>query len=330
MAKTQSIIIDEILEADLPFGGYPVSGENWKAFHTTVSIDWLKSVFEKYNNKGLFSANIRDYMGNVEINEGIRHTCTEDSDNFWIYNNGISCLVHKFDYDETRKRITLTGLSIINGAQTTGAVGSSTVIGSGYLPVRFVTLDNATIWQNMITYNNSQNKILPSDFRSNDEVQQRLRQAFKLIPDTEYLGRRSDPEGVIQKKSNLISTEKAAIALFAFHGEAHLTYHKRKEIWEKENYSRHYNHDLSAAHLVFTYSLIEAIEEKKNAFKNSQTLTRLETEQYEFMKRRGGMRIYLSAIGQSMEEILGKPILMQRNSPLAIYLGKKVLRFGKA
>jgi len=305
--KTQTIMVDEILETEVKYGGYEIGNDNWRAFDTAVSLEWLNEIFKKYGGN-LFSANIRGYLGSVEINNAIKRTCKEQPGNFWIYNNGITCLVHKFDYDEKEKKIKLTGISIINGAQTTGAVGSVGIPGDGYLPIRFVTSDKADIWYNMILYNNSQNKIYSYDFRSNDEAQKRLRKEFKSIPDTEYAGRRGGTEDIVRRKPNLIKTEKAAISLVAFHGDPYLTYHKKREIWDDTNYSTYYNKDLTAKHLVFTYSLLVAIENKKAEFRKKEYLTDLETQEYEFLKQRGGMRLYLSAIGQSMEEILGRPI----------------------
>ena len=305
--KTQTIMVDDILETEVKYGGYEISGDNWRAFDTSVSLSWLKAIFKKYGND-LFSANIRGYLGSVDINNGIKATCRDQPNNFWIYNNGITCLVHKFDYDAKNKKIKLTGISIINGAQTTGAVGSVDISNDGYLPVRFVTSEKADIWYNMILYNNSQNRIFSYDFRSNDAVQKRLREEFKLIPDTEYTGRRGGIDDVIRRRPNLVKTEKAAISLVAFHGDPNLTYHKKRKIWNDANYFKYYNETLKAKHLVFTYSLFVAIEKKKEELRKKVSLTSLQQEEYEFFTQRGGMRIYLSAIGQSMEEILDRRI----------------------
>jgi len=306
--KTQMIMVDDRIEAELKYGGYFITSDYWKAFHTTVSLKWLNDLFRKYK-KDLFSANIRDYLGSVEINNWIKETCSQEPGNFWIFNNGITCLVHEMSYNEKDKKIELKGISIVNGAQTTGAVGQVAVTSDGCLPIRFVTSDKREIWQNIILYNNSQNEIHSYDFRSNDEVQKRLREEFKSIPDTKYAGRRGGAEDIVRRDPNLLNTEKVAIALIAFHGDPTLTYHKKREIWADENYGRYYNNDLTAKHLVFTYALYLAIENKKEELgADVSNLTALQLEEYEFFKKRGGMRLYLAAIGQSMEEILGKKI----------------------
>jgi hypothetical protein len=309
-SKTQTILVDDEIEAEVIHGGYVISDGDWKAFDTSVSIKWVHELFQKYGSD-LFSADIRGYLGSVQINNQIKETCSKEPVNFWVYNNGITCLVHTFDYKEREKKIKLKGISIINGAQTTGAIGSVTISGNGYLPIRFITSDKSEIWHNMVLYNNSQNEIYSSDFRSNDEVQKRLREEFNSIPETHYLGRRGGIEDARKRDPNLISTEKAAISLVAFHGDPSLTYHKRAEIWSDKYYSKYYNSDLSAKHLVFTYSLYAAIEKKKDDLRHGfdrNQLSALQQEEYDFFKKRGGMRLYLSAMGQSMEEILNKKI----------------------
>jgi hypothetical protein len=307
--KTRTIIVDNTITTEVEFGGYTIESSEWKAFHTTVSLQWLHQMYQDYGND-LFSANIRGYLGSKsqDINKSIKETCSEQPDNFWVYNNGITCLVHDYEYNESDKKLVLKGISIVNGAQTTGAIGSTEITVDGYLPIRFVATKKQDIWQKIIQYNNSQNKIFSSDFRSNDEVQKRLREEFRSISQTYYTGRRGGAEDVIKRDPNLIGTEKAAISLVAFHGDPYLTYHEKSKIWSDENYSKYYNNDLTAKHLVFTYSLFVAIENKKEELGARPNRTTLEEEEYNFLKKRGGMRLYLSAIGFSIEEILHQRI----------------------
>jgi len=311
--KTQTIMVDQKIECEIKHGGYSISGRDWRAFNTAVPLQWLRDLYKEHG-KDLFSANIRDYLGSRsidrDINKSIKETCKDKPADFWVYNNGITCLVHDFKYDVSNQKIVLTGISIVNGAQTTGAVGSvENISEDGYVPTRFVCTDKLEIWREIILFNNSQNRIFPYDFRSNDEVQKRLRDEFEKIPDTDYSGRRGGAEDIVKRNPNLITIDKGAVSLVAFHGEPHLTYHKKREIWSKDYYHKYYNSDLAAKHLVFTYSLKVAIENKKDELrKNVEHLTSLQQEEYEFLKKRGGMRLYLSAVGECMEEILGQKI----------------------
>jgi len=56
----------------------------------------------------------------------LRHSadCRIEPRNFWVYNNGVTILTHKIDREQEGKLI-IHGCSVINGAQTTGALGTA-------------------------------------------------------------------------------------------------------------------------------------------------------------------------------------------------------------
>jgi hypothetical protein len=60
------------------------------------------------------------------INHGIKESATNSPSNFWAYNNGITAVVNDWQLEEADDglRLKLSGLAIVNGAQTTGALGS--------------------------------------------------------------------------------------------------------------------------------------------------------------------------------------------------------------
>lgn len=43
----------------------------------------------KYAGKGLFDLNIRKYIRNTLVDNGIKNTLDKDRQNFWFLNNGI-------------------------------------------------------------------------------------------------------------------------------------------------------------------------------------------------------------------------------------------------
>ena len=65
---------------------------------------------------------------------------------FWAYNNGITALVNDYKIvkgSKDRRTLWLSGIAVVNGAQTTGAVGSltSTNLGNAQVLARFVKTD---------------------------------------------------------------------------------------------------------------------------------------------------------------------------------------------
>ena len=115
----------------------------------------------------LFSGNPRNYLGagkrKNKINLGIMDTVQEQPENFWAYNNGLTALVNDYEIDDDN--ITkVHGITIINGAQSTGAIGAVESLKEDFLvPIRFIVCSDPKIIEEIINNNNKQNEILPSE-----------------------------------------------------------------------------------------------------------------------------------------------------------------------
>ena len=282
-------------------GGYQISGPGWKSYSTAIPAQLLYRLFRKYKTK-LFSANIRDYLGSrstdSNINNGIKKTIEDDAENFWVFNNGLTILTNSFTHPkETETKFTINGFSIVNGAQTTGAIGSLKKLPSPNAKVqaRFVATtnnDNDLIHQ-IIQYNNSQNKVEASDFRSTDKIQKRLKDEMITIPDAEYEGgRRGGVSDAIRRRPQMLPSYTVGQALAAFHGEPIMAYNKKTNIWvDDKTYSKFFNENTKAAHVVCAYSLLRAVEAKKKSLidksKKSSSLALQEEEQLEYFRKRG-------------------------------------------
>ncbi len=109
--------------------GFEVRGTNWEALVTAIPAKFLWRVYRKHKSD-LFSANIRDYLGSrksdLNINHGIKMSAGDSPGDFWVFNNGLTILVNDYKHITGKKNgdLVIKGLSIVNGAQTTGAIGS--------------------------------------------------------------------------------------------------------------------------------------------------------------------------------------------------------------
>lgn len=185
---------------------------------------------------------MRDYLGIIRteqnINNGMKTTAQEEPDRFWIYNNGLTVLVNDYNVDRTHKpwRLTIEGLGIINGAQTTGSIGTldddrAESLSDMQVLVRFVRCNDNDVLSEIVRYNNTQNKVEAADFRSKDAIQERLREEFKSIPDADYLGgRRGGVRDAITRRKNLVPDRAVAQCLTAFHGRPNLAYNETRRI----------------------------------------------------------------------------------------------------
>ena len=82
-----------------------------------ISAKSLKSLYELYGYRGLFSQNLRYYVKSAKVDENIIESMQEHPDNFWYFNNGIILICEDYLISETS--IILRKFSIINGGQTT-------------------------------------------------------------------------------------------------------------------------------------------------------------------------------------------------------------------
>lgn len=123
-------------------------------------------------------------------------TIDRQPNNFWTYNNGVTALVNNYsvtedeDEDGEEQHLSISGITIINGAQTTGTISSVDALKDAWVPIRFIVCSDTDIIDDIINNNNKQNEILPSDLRSNDKTQNRLRAEFEPYVKLYYSGGR--------------------------------------------------------------------------------------------------------------------------------------------
>lgn len=318
----RTVIVTDSLSTMVPDAVEVVQSE-WSSIVTTVKGSWLHELYRKYKTD-LFSANIRGYLGSREsdsnINNGIKTTASEQPENFYVYNNGITALVLDYEIGRRSKsgrKLEIKGISIVNGAQTTGSIGSlkSAPPSDLEVSIRFVKATKDSIVSNVVRYNNSQNKLQAADFRSTDAIQERLRSEFELVPDAEYEGgRRGGASDAIKRSKFTLPSYTVGQSLAAFHGDPVTAYDKKSELWTNEkNYRQIFTDRTSARHIVFCYSLLSAVNERRQSLtqrnkSDSSSLTSIETSALEFLSKKGSNYLLVHVISQCMETILGKPI----------------------
>ncbi|KRR08452.1 AIPR family protein [Bradyrhizobium valentinum] len=320
-ASGSPILVNSDIKTTVPTG-YAINGEDWKAYQTFVPGSFIYELFDKHG-ADLFSANVRDYLGSretdVNINSGIKETATNSPENFWVYNNGVTALVNRLSVRKLaseKLQLKMQGISIVNGAQTTGAIGSLAKAPKKQLmvPSRFIWTTNKARVQDIIRYNNSQNKISASDFRSTDGIQKRLKEEFQKIPDAEYEGgRRGGTSDTIKRRPNLLPSYTVGQALAAFHGDPVIAYNRKSEIWVTDSiYSSYFKEETTARHIVFAFALYKTIGNKKLEIvtkqKNGQDLTKTEREQLAFFERKGSILLTCAAFADCLEAVLDRPI----------------------
>lgn len=313
-ASSKQITVTDILEVDTPKVGFELIADKWKAYVTAVSAKWLQQQYATYKDD-IFSGNPRTYLGSGKkknkINLGIMETIDQQLGNFWAYNNGITALVNDYTLpsDNGRNVLSICGITIINGAQTTGAISSVEALKDAWVPIRFIVCNDVNIIDDIISNNNKQNEILPSDLRSNDKTQNRLREEFAPYTKLYYSGGRRGNVRPSRSKE-ILDPFVVAQALLAFHGDCVTAYNSKNELWSNDHlYSSIFPENLTAKHIIFTYSLARSIDSYKLELQQkADNRTDSEEKQHKYLSKRGSKMLFLYTVSRCMEGVIGKKI----------------------
>ena len=319
-SRTQApILVSDTFEFTVP-GGFELSAEGWSAFSTAIKAETLRAIWAAHTTQ-LMSPNIRDYLGMVRsagnINFGIKETAKSEPENFAIFNNGITILVNDFKFDADSSKLTVSGVGIVNGGQTTGAIGElsddeSARLGEARVMARFVKCTDPSVLEDIVRFNNTQNKVEATDFRSKDPIQERLRAEFDKVPDAEYRGgRRGGASDAIVRRRGLLPDSSVAQSLAAFHGRPNLAYNETRTIWDLDAiYASVFREGVTARHIVFTFSLLRAVDRAKQSIMTIAEDSRTEAQKRhaEFFRARGSNLLLVGAIGACIETILGRAV----------------------
>jgi AIPR protein len=117
------------------------------------------------------------------LNKDIIATAEDDPDSFYYFNNGVSAICTSFEIEGNN--LVVENFQIINGAQTLGALSASKL--NPDIEVLLRVTEGLSIKTDrgfnadIIKYNNTQNVVKASDFRSNDRIQTWLENKFKNL-----------------------------------------------------------------------------------------------------------------------------------------------------
>lgn len=218
----ESIALDDVIisnwgKVDVPYSAY----------YGTISA---AAIGEWYKNHGnaLFAKNIRFYKGSTEVNDGMKRTLLQEPENFFYYNNGIKLLcnsiVRKAKESTTNATglFALEGVSLVNGAQTAGTIGTVFIdnpeqVAKATVMIQLVDLSNASEEASIqITkLSNTQNRIENKDFAALDPEQERIRTEL-AFSHYSYLYKSGDK---LTNMDDQLTFDEAIVALACWHND---------------------------------------------------------------------------------------------------------------
>jgi hypothetical protein len=243
----------------------------------------IYELFEKYGHS-LFYKNIRNPLSRSFFNEGIKKTILENAVNFWYFNNGITAITSSIEpFYEDSTNATITGIQVINGAQTVFSLHFAYKYASeeqrkkiddnALVTFRIVKSGGDDFDLKVTRYTNSQNPVLERDFHANDDVQQRLQSDFLKKHGIWYETRR----GEFRKKPKnvtLITNEQFAQAYLAyFINNPFLAKQSKKLIFvsysidQRGLYETIFNEHTNCDDMLISHSLLAFVDEERKRIK---------------------------------------------------------------
>jgi hypothetical protein len=225
------------VDAELTLRRWHAVDEPHRSFYGQVSAVDLAILHESHG-KALFEKNIRHYLGSKPVNVAIAGTLQNRPQDLFYLNNGLTaiCTSAKLKPGHTQDEgvFVLSGLSIVNGAQTVGAIDQASRSPSGVsnkanLLMTLIEIGESgdQLGSSITEARNTQNAVGGLDFAALDPNQERLRREMKLSGIT-YLYRPGVPSGSADE--TVITIEEAVLALAALSGKTAVAVAAKKEV----------------------------------------------------------------------------------------------------
>ena len=208
-----------------------------EAYYGQVPADQVVSWWLQYRQR-LFAKNLRNTLGETDVNVEMRQTIEQAPSAFWYFNNGITILTKR----ATRPMAGGAGndfstfhcedISVVNGAQTVSTIGKAgeanpLAARDVFVPIRLIVRgDDDTFAADVTRTNNRQNRIENRDFVTLDPEQTRIRTEL-AIDNIDYQVLRGD---AILRAENAFDLVDATTALACAAGAVRLAVQLKREV----------------------------------------------------------------------------------------------------
>ncbi|MHB8900167.1 MAG: AIPR family protein [Thermoguttaceae bacterium] len=251
--------------------------ENWslitsprRAVYGQISAASLAQLVQE-KGRDLFQRNIRHYLGSVGVNNAIEETVRRRPGDFFYLNNGLTAVAERITSaagTPERCVFSLTNVSIVNGAQTAGAIANAAIAGdiSPDAKVLATIIEIGTgsddIGMRITKARNHQNVVRNVDFAALDATQERLRQELAVVGITYHYRPSAEAR---MRRDDAFTLEEAAIAIACLServlssAEAQAAEDRGQSIWNavdfvvfaKKEISRLWDQKAEAYHRLF-------------------------------------------------------------------------------
>lgn len=267
----------EPINEDIIISNWGYIDEPYKSYYGQINGAALGELWLKYGRR-LFTENIRSFLGTSDVNDEIITTIKTEPTNFIYFNNGITILCESIKKkpisgsDRNLGAFECQGMSIVNGAQTLGSIGSLSEIATIDLSnikvfVKFISLEGSPegFGHRITIATNTQNKVDKKDFVSLNAEQERIKIDLKL-EGIDYHFKRSD-EKILPDETNYL-LEEVAFSLASLWDDVTLTTTVKKasgKLWEdvqNRPYIDLFNNSISALKIIKAVKIYRFVTNK--------------------------------------------------------------------
>tara|TARA_R100000687_G_scaffold77858_1_gene70661 strand:+ start:350 stop:2035 length:1686 start_codon:yes stop_codon:yes gene_type:complete len=228
----------------------------------------------------LFSQNVRLSLGNTKVNKSLTSSIRDQSEhtNFPLYHNGITILCGSITKDDGDV-LSIKNYMVVNGAQSlTSLLNAKGAISQDLrVLVKVVELgDDAALSDKITTNSNNQNAIKARDLKSNNPIQERLKNEVEMLGggQVHYEVKR----GEMTKGKKVISNEDAGLALLAMDIGEPWSCHQKYKVMDESHAKIFGRSDVSGAKILTLVTALDAISPSLDGFEDTlfghYTLTR--------------------------------------------------------
>jgi hypothetical protein len=179
---------------ELPFKDILSSDERYviltklKDYYNFISEN---NILKKY----IFDANVRAFMGVNSVNEDIRKSLEDESQDFWLLNNGVTILVTQASI--IGKSLQARDVQIVNGLQTSHSIfnhfsqlNSEDFNEERYILIKVIVTEDAMLRDSIIKATNNQTMVEPASLHATDKIQRDIEEI--LLQNGFYYERRKN------------------------------------------------------------------------------------------------------------------------------------------
>lgn len=156
------------------------------AFFGVVSFNDFRNLIvdDTGKIKNVFYDNVRDFLGDNDVNQKIKETLTDKQfDKFLILNNGVTVVAEE-KRDLQGSKFTITNYQIVNGCQTSHVLFNNKAIEgieNVKIPIRLIITKSEEIKSQITLATNRQSEITEEQLAAFSEFQKNLEQYYKSV-----------------------------------------------------------------------------------------------------------------------------------------------------